>query len=379
MQNKLNKFFSKNKNTHLVAFSGLERVYNKFKFNLSVFRKFNEYGIVLKNKIERISGYRFSEISNAFSSATVGLIFIKLIFRLNEINPNWQFNVFVLFFFTFLSIYFNLYSYIMLYIKNLWRKGLGKDFYYRYYQEKRDHPLTFFGVHIPYLFKNSWKLNVYIYLIYFRLFLLTEPYLFLIFNFFVIYFLIVNKYFLIASLINIILVFSKLTLLVESKTFSKFFNDIQLLIKLENNETIKPTWDNACLVGIFNTRYFDENLDLQTDERKENNNKSELSGYIAERIFPMSVYMVKKIKEIEYVRKKREITYEEYTINENYLINYMTLEHRQFWSIPRLQQQIDQIILKKEKNKILKILIICIIFIFSFKCFLYASRILISK
>ena len=98
---------------------------------------------------------------------------------------------------------------------------------------------------------------------------MTFPFSFIILNFILIIILLTNKYLLTASLISIILILSRLTILIADDYFPNFMANIGYVENITANETIKPTWLNSQIVGIRLTQSFD---DWETYGQREKNN-----------------------------------------------------------------------------------------------------------
>ena len=263
---------------------------------------------------ERKIGYKFSDISNAFSVATLFLIFFKLCFRIFNYNPSSLINLLLLAFFTILCLKVNIFPIFKEKVKQFWRFSLGEWFYYSKYitfAELWDNCLYFdeddFYDKLEELkqkqsFLNKIMQKFFIVLIYLRLWIISETYLFFVFNTILIYFLIINKYLILSSIFSIIFAASKWTFHLEDYTLSAAIKSIRSVVIFERNHYFAPTWENSEFLAIWIVRHFDVAVmdEHKTEKDKEWFDLKRVFVPLEDKLKQFNHPILKKIEKINY-------------------------------------------------------------------------------
>jgi hypothetical protein len=268
-KNNFKRYFINNLNLVIQGINNKEKSYNTFN------RRFpGIYFIFYKRKIEKFIGYSFFDIGDAMSAASLMLIITKLIWRIFVgVNVVWYHNLLVLFFYFLISIKYQLVRPIReflvkwifsplvnihIYIPGTTIQILENQDPYNFageYKSPEEYydTSTYYGNFIQQYFGTFFLTK----LIQIRLAILCEPYLFYIFNFVLMSMLISNKYLILASVITLILNIARFLLYSSDITDTHFRLCITYLItEMNNNETIKPTHQNALLVLFWVVRSY---------------------------------------------------------------------------------------------------------------------------
>jgi len=212
----------------------------------------------------KYTGYTFSNFSDAFSASSLVLILIKLLFRIVGENTTWQLNLFLLLFGIIIALKGNLIEEIRRILREFWKKVLGIRFYFQQSPDFDPCIISYYEEEFNALPKvkkiNLFFQEIFYFLILIRLFILSEVYLFILVNLVLTYFLLVNKYLLLSSCFSAIIALSRFTFHLSDHSIKDFITVVHPLVNLEENESLKPTYENAQFVSLLIVRFFDEKI-----------------------------------------------------------------------------------------------------------------------
>jgi len=215
------------------------------------------------NNNKLLKKYTLATVFDACSASSLFLILFKLFFRIIGFNPLWQLNLVVLLVGIIIALKFNLIQFIRKFFVIFWRKTLGERFFTNYFE------LDFWDL-VSYEEKferlepetkiNKIFQNIHYFFIGLRLFILNEPWSFILFNFFLTYFLIFNKFFLFSSFFSLLLISSKFTFFLFDHSPKELRTLLLNFVELEENESLELNMENIKFLSIFTTRFLQKEV-----------------------------------------------------------------------------------------------------------------------
>jgi len=234
--------------------------------------------------LEAYFGITYIQILDAFSFATILLVFFKLLYRIIYwgTSPIWYVNILTLILGVLFDLKYNVY--IMLreaHVHYILKPLLGYNYYKHEFKERRDIEEKFSINYYAELSDDAWDeeiknkyvfppfkkeiQNNSIFIFWFQLSILLRlciikyPYLFIFCNFCFIYFLLFNKFFLSASIISLILLISRLNFFITDYTLQEFYTNIQYLESFDfSNFNLHTSWLNVKIISHWVVRSFYE-------------------------------------------------------------------------------------------------------------------------
>ena len=214
------------------------------------------------NFIKSLTNRELFELADGFFLGSLTLIIIKLFFRIFDLQLFWQINLFLLMGFSFFYCYHKtMFRFRLLMVKYIFKPFLGETFYTYEYWENDDYEYnvkSLLGL-IPlpptennfHRFCQPYFQQVFQGLIFLRLIILKEPYLFIIIQNLCIFFLIVNKLLIISSLVSLTLAFSRICFFISDFNLKEFHCSLSKVEPLANNECVAINRRNVKIVTYW--------------------------------------------------------------------------------------------------------------------------------
>lgn len=219
-------------------------------------RKLNKFINNGKDKFATFTGITWMYFQDSLFVGTIILLVIKTIYRiLFQENPIWYINILIYVFGTLMAIKFDLLPPIRELIVEIIKRNIGKTFWYDREIMSNDErvPENDIRLRSNYEFAFEYLLTC---LVWVRLICFQEPILFTLFKSIFIFFLIFNKFLILASIVSFISISGRLIIYLSDFSHAELFHKLKMFEKLSNDETYKPTWRNANIILIWVTRTF---------------------------------------------------------------------------------------------------------------------------